>query len=379
MSYDRQIDQTCQHRVVEEALYVDADRQTIRPIRPIASMDSVIVRVNGAITVPSQGHYAPGRVVGSRDDTFTVTAGSNDKLLLQVGVADVQTLTLPAGTYLTAKQIAYILNQQARGVLFESHGRRLAVRTVDEGAGATMVLKTGSTFAATAGLGVNRVWRGRTINPGWSLINDPNTLNDRPTRWIVFDEPLKSTTDFAEITYTTVREECRRCGGLGVEHDWRYTITGDVVEVRDEALLLQEILKIMYTILGSNPFNLWYGTDLVNMVGSKIILAEIVQNTIVTNVQTAFNRWQSIKRRQEQDVGQEVSDREYPYRLVSVSAQQSSQDQTVFWVFITVQNRSGNPIDMTRGIRIPQPLSLMDSTAAQGVMRQSLSNYVLTG
>jgi hypothetical protein len=135
----------------------------------------------------------------------------------------------------------------------------------------------------------------------------------------------------------------------------------------------------MYTILGSNPFNLWYGTDLVNMVGSKIILAEIVQNTIVTNVQTAFNRWQSIKRRQEQDVGQEVSDREYPYRLVSVSAQQSSQDQTVFWVFITVQNRSGNPIDMTRGIRIPQPLSLMDSTAAQGVMRQSLSNYVLTG
>ena len=379
MSYDRQIDQVCEHRVVEEALYVDPDRQTIRPVRPIAAIDSVRVRVNGSMMVPSQGLYAPGRVVGSRDDTFTITSGSNDKLLLQVGVGAVQTLTLPAGMYLTAKQVADLLNLQARGVLFEGHGRRLALRTIDEGAGATAVLKTGSTFAATVGLGINRVWRGRTLNPGWTLVNDPNTLNDRPTRWIVFDAPLKSSTDFAEITYTTVREECRRCGGLGTEHDWRYTITGDVVEVRDEALLLQETLKIMYTVLGSNPFNTWYGTTLINMIGSKVILAEVVQNTIVSNVQTAFNRWQSIKKRQEQDVGQEVSDREFPYRLMSVSAQQSSQDQTVFWVFVTVQNRSGNSIDMTRGIRIPQPADLMGSTAAQGVMRQSLSNYVLTG
>ena len=223
------------------------------------------------------------------------------------------------------------------------------------------------------------MWRGRILNPGWTLVNDPNTLLDRPTRLIVFDSLLKGASDFVEITYTTIREECRRCGGLGVEHDWRYTVTGNVVEARDEALLLQETLKDMYTILGSNPFNPWYGTGLVNMIGSKVILGEIVQNTIITNVNQAFTRWQSIKRRQENDVGQYVSDREFPYRLVSVSAQQDTNDPTVFYVNITVMNRSGNPIDMTRGIRLSQPVDLMGSTAAQGVMRQSLSNFVLSG
>jgi phage baseplate assembly protein W len=379
MSYDRQIDQVCEHRVVEEALYVDMDQQTIRPLRPIAALDSVIVRVDGAMTVPSPGLYAPARIVGSREEPFTISYGVNDLLLLQVGNGVVQTLRMPPGVRLTAKKLADTLNLQAQGVQFEAVGQRLAMRTILDGRGATAVLKTGSTMAATVGYGIQRVWRGRTLVPGWTLINNPLTLADRPTRWIVFDNPLKSASDFVEITYTTVREECRRCGGLGVEHDWRYTITGDVVEVRDEALLLQEILKIMYTIQGSNPFNLWYGTGLVNMIGSKVIQGAIVQNTIVSNVQQAFNRWQSIKRRQEQEVGQVVSDREYPYRLISVTAQQSTEDQTVFFVYITVQNRSGNPIDMARGIRIPQPLDLLSSTAAQGVMRQSLSNYVLTG
>jgi phage baseplate assembly protein W len=248
-----------------------------------------------------------------------------------------------------------------------------------EGRGATMVFKPGSTLAATLGFGILRVWRGRTLAPGWTLIADPQTLTDRPSRWIVFDSGTKSGTDFVEITYTTVQQECRRCGGLGVEHDWRYTITGDVVEVRDEALLLQEVMKLMYTIQGSNPFNSWYGTGLINMVGSKIRMADLVRNSITSDIQQAFTRWQSIKRQQEQIVGQEVSDREYPYRLLAVDVQQSQQDPTVFFIYMTVQNRSGNPIDMARGIKVPQPVDLLGSTAAQGVLRQSLSNYVLTG
>lgn len=379
MSYDRQIDQICEHRVVEEALYVDPDQRTIRPVRPIASTDSVRVRMNGDFMVPSYGLMAPGRVVSGRQEPFTIRVGVNDLLLLQVGEDPVQALRPAAGVGLSAKRLADLLNLQARGVLFEAHGTRLSLRTILEGREATAVFRPGSTMAATLGLGVNRVWRGRTLAPGWTLIANPLTLTDRQTRFIVFDEQVKSSSDFVEITYTTVQQECRRCGGLGVEHDWRYTITGDVVEVRDEALLLQEVMKLMFTIQGSNPFNPWYGTGLVDMVGSKILLGDLIRNTIVSDVQQAFTRWQSIKRQQEQTVGQAVSDREYPFRLLAVDVQQSQQDPTVFFIYMTVQNRSGYPVDMSRGIRIPQPVDLLGSTAAQGVLRQSLSNYVLTG
>lgn len=379
MSYDRQIDQLCEHRVVEEALFVDYDRQTIRPLRPIASTTSILVRMDGDFMVPSFGVYAPARVVSGRQEPFTIKAGMNDLILLQVGDDPVQSLRIAAGVGFTALRLSELLNLQAKGVLFEAHGLRLSMRTVLEGRGATAVFQPGSTMAATLGLGINRVWRGRVLAPGWTLVANPNTLSDRQTRWIVFDDKVKSASNFVEITYTTVQQECRRCGGLGVEDDWRYTGTGDVVEVRDEALLLQEVMKLMYTIQGSNPFNPWYGTGLINMIGSKVSMGDIIRNSIISDVQQAFTRWQSIKRQQELSVGQYVSDREYPFRLLSIDVQQSQQDPTIFFIFMTVQNRSGYPVDMQRGIRIPQPTALLSSTAAQGVLRQSLSNFVLTG
>ena len=139
MSYDRQLDQICEHRVVEETLYVNFDQRTIRPLRPIASMDSVIVRINGAMTVPTYGLYAPARIVGAKTEPFTVRSGVNDLLLLQVGAGAIQMLKMSPGVGLSAKHIADVLNLQASGVLFEAHDRHVAMRSVLEGRGATMV------------------------------------------------------------------------------------------------------------------------------------------------------------------------------------------------------------------------------------------------
>ena len=41
MSFDRKIDQICTHRVVEEALFLNADFQTLRPLRHCAWLHPV--------------------------------------------------------------------------------------------------------------------------------------------------------------------------------------------------------------------------------------------------------------------------------------------------------------------------------------------------
>jgi len=379
MSYDRQIDQVCPHTVVEEALYLSSDRMTIRPLRPISSLNSVTVRLNGQIEVPSMGVPLPASSMGLKEGPFTIAQGVNDTFAIAVAQGATQTVTLPAGSKIPAERIAALFNSSFQGVLFSVMGNKLAFKTLSDGRGASVFVRNTSTLATTLGIQTNREFRGQQNVPGWTLIGDPSALADRPTRLIVFDEPLRSGSCHVEIGYSTIRQECRRCGGTGVENDFRYSNDGEPVVIRDEALLLQELQKDFYTIRGTNPFHTWYGTALLETIGKKLTAGGFVQNLIVSDIYQAFNRWQSIKRQQEERVGQFVSDAEFPFRLLSVDLQQSTQDPTVVFVSITVQNRSNTPIQLERGLRIPQPTDLLGSTAQQGVIRQSLSNYVLTG
>jgi len=381
MSYDRQIDQVCTHMVVEEALFLFSDRRTVRPLRPIASAASVKVRINGLVEVPSYGHLIPALAKGSKQGLFDIQAGVNDQLVVSVNGADNLVLTAPSGAGLTAQQVADTLNRQsARTAFFKVYRKRLQLRTRREGPDATIFIQsTGSTLADTLGFPTNRGWRGQKVFPSWSLIRDPTTLSDQPVRYILFDDQIKGTQDYVELNYVTVRSECRRCLGLGVENDWRYGTTGEVAQVRDEALMLQEVLKAIYTVQGSNPFHRWYGSNIVNTVGRKLSSSGLIQNLIVSDINEAFRRWQTVKRKQEEEVGQIVSDAEYPLRLVSVVLEQSRDDPTVVFVNSTVQNRSQQPIQIERGLKLPEPLDLLGSTAQQGVYRQSLSDFTLTG
>jgi len=376
VSYDRQIDQACPHHVLQEALFLDTDGSTVRPIRPVATAVSVAVRLNRAIDVPSAGVRIAASVNGSRQGPFDITSSNNTVSLRLAGDA-LQEVVLPASKGLNADLVAEYLNPRLRGVFFDVKGSRLAMRTLDVGRPAAVFVLPASTFLSHIGIPTNREYRGKQVAPGWSLINDPLTLPDRPARLIVFDEPLRGHGDFVEISYITLRSECRRCGGVGKENDWRYGLNGEVVQVVDEALLIQEVSKVFYTRRGSNPFHTWYGSGIFDAIGRKITPDGFVENFIVSDLQQAFRRWQSIKKIQEENAGQDVSDREYPFNLQDVQLKQSSQDPTVVFVKCTIQNRSSEPIVLERGVRFPVPLSLVEPNSAQGVVRGSLSDFVL--
>lgn len=357
MSFDRQIDQVCPHGVTEEALFVASDRRTVRPLRPISSATSVKVLLNNAISVPSSGVFLPAKSSGTRRGPFSISPSTNT-LELVVNQGATQTVVLPNVNQIAATRMAALLNQSVNGVTFSVKNQRLAFQTQEKGFGTSIFLKDTSTAASVFGFSSNREFRGQDLVPGWTLVSDPTTLSDRPTRLVVFDSPMRSGSDFVEISYVTLQQECRRCGGIGVEHDWRYDTNGKIVPIRDEDLLVQELLKDFYTISGSNPFHTWYGTQLIEGIGKKLSAGGFAQNLVVSDLYQAFGRWQSIKRQQEETVGQFVSDREFPFRLLGVNLEESSQDPTVLFVTITVQNRSNEPIQLTRGLKLPASLAL---------------------
>jgi hypothetical protein len=227
------------------------------------------------------------------------------------------------------------------------------------------------------GVPTPREFRGQTSIPGWTLVRDLKSLADRPTRLIIFDEPLRSFGDFVEISYTTVKQDCRRCGGIGVENDWRYGQTGEVAQVRDEALLIQELQKNFLTIRGSNSFHPFYGSTLIEAIGKKIVSGGLMQSLLETDIYQTFKAWNDIKRGQEEKVGQYVSDSEFPYRMLGVNIVPSKQDVTVVFLRVTVQNRSQKPIVLERGLRLPQAFDI--KSFQQGNIRQSLLNPVFAG
>lgn len=377
MSYDRSIDQVCPHMVVEEALFVSADRVTVRPLRPIAAFNSVRVRYNSEIEVPSAGFYTSAQATSLKSAPYNIQGGTNDRLVIKVGGGPFQTLTLPSGKQLSAPRVVEVLNQSVRDAVFSvTSKRQIRLNSSSTGPSATIFIRqNGSTGASTLGFTTDRGWRGQTVTPGWSLINDPNTLRDRPTRLIVFDDILKGSRDYVELNYVTIREECRRCGGLGIENDWRYNSQGTLIKVQDEQLLHQELLKSTYTVKGSNPFHTWYGTNIVNTIGRKLSSTGIIQNMIVSEVYEAFRRWQGIKKQQEEVVGQLVTDKEFPFRMLSVNLRQSDHDPTVIFVSAVIQSRSTEPILIERGVRTPIPLDLLGSTQQESLVRAPLPNY----
>lgn len=378
MSYDRQIDQVCPHFVIDEPLFVNPnDRRTVRPIKAIASAASVVVRLNGQMDIPAYGVHLPAQSAGNKPGPYNITTDVNDKFVYTINQGVERTVTVPASKAITTEQLVAILNQGAVDIQFSAVQGRVTFRTSAEGPSASLFIKASSTLATTLGIPTNREYRGRTSVSGWSLVTDPNTLEDRPTRLIYFDDPLKDYNAFVEISYNTVRQDCRRCGGIGVENDWRYGRTGEVAQVRDEALLIQEFQKMIYTVRGTNQFHLWYGTAIIEAIGRKIGVGGIVQNMIVADIYQAFNRWQSIKKIQEEKI-QVLTDEEYPYKLLSVNLEESTEDPTVIFVNSTIMNRSQKPIQLTRGLKLPEPLDLLGSTTQQGLIRQSLSNFVLT-
>lgn len=167
------------------------------------------------------------------------------------------------------------------------------------------------------------------------------------TKAIVFNKRMKSADDFYELSYVTYLATCPKCNGTGFYFDWAVDELGQAVKIYDENKLLQDVVKGTYTIKGSNPFYLWYGTYFEALIGSKLSGIEQLKLVIAQDVNNFFSNLKDLQNQQARF--QTVSDRERIQQLISVSVNIPDQNNpTLVEVSIIFRNKAGNIKEITR-------------------------------
>ena len=208
---------------------------------------------------------------------------------------------------------------------------------------------------------------------GFVLVKDTNSV-DPGARQIRFRKLRKATDEYYEVTYYVRASECRRCLGLRVENDYRYDLDGFLLTVGDEPKLIQDVKKIVTTLISSNIFHTWYGTSIPAMVGSKISNAGFIRTKIMGEIRQALERYASVQKQQARIPKQDVTPRERFARLLQVDVQQDPIEPTAFHVHIAFSNQYRETLVADMSIRLPDPQALVYGTPQSTVVAQSRGN-----
>lgn len=201
---------------------------------------------------------------------------------------------------------------------------------------------------------------GNVLN-GFSLVRNANSV-DPTARLLKFKKLRKATDEYYEVTYYTRSSECRRCMGLRVENDYRYTLDGQLETVEDEEKLMQEVKKIITTLITSNPFHTWYGTSIPSLIGSKLSNAGFIRTKVTNEINQALTRYSSIQKQQAQARPGSVTPGERFARLLQVSVEQDPTEPTAFNISLAFSNQKRETMTTSMAIKIPDPQSLVYNT-----------------
>jgi phage baseplate assembly protein W len=117
---------------------------------------------------------------------------------------------------------------------------------------------------------------------------------------------------------------------------------GDLKTVRDSEKLIQDVLKIALTEVGSNPLNTWYGSFLSRtMIGNALDTGIIVQIG-QSQLQTALENLKSLQNIQSKSF-QRISADEQISAIKNIAIIRS-QDPRLFSVVITIITKGFKPI-----------------------------------
>lgn len=186
-----------------------------------------------------------------------------------------------------------------------------------------------------------RIDRNSTVFP-WILQQDELSL-DLNKKKVVFQYEVPSDDDWAEVSYYTSPQNCRKCHGLKILYDYILSNTGKLLTVEDENKLLQDVEKAVYTILYTNIYHDWYGTEIYALIG-QIRNDEYLRARITKEVSTTLEQIKSLQNDQKIKIGQKVTDRESIDRLGAISVNRSEIDPTLLNVAIEIISKAGSDI-----------------------------------
>lgn len=186
----------------------------------------------------------------------------------------------------------------------------------------------------------------------YTIIYDPETLTVQQPRMIYLKDKWKSVEDYFEVTYVTLKGFCPKCIGLGQLDDINYDIKGDLLKVRNEKLLLQNLEKFTVTEIGSNPFHSFIGTSLINLLGQRISDTSFIATKITQEINTTLEVLKSLQD-QYRFAERVVTKGELLDKVEDIKVRFDEDDPTIIRTDVTVRAKSGQSVDFTQYMQLP--------------------------
>ena len=125
---------------------------------------------------------------------------------------------------------------------------------------------------------------------------------------------------------------------------------GQMKVVFNNEKLIQDILKIIITPLGSNVFYKWYGSTLSTDLIGEVLDPFITESTIKRSIDQSLNSIISLQ--QTQNTYQYVSPAESLVSIKDISIERSEEDPRIFNIYIAVLTRKLTELDINFQLRI---------------------------
>lgn len=155
--------------------------------------------------------------------------------------------------------------------------------------------------------------------------------------------------DRISVDYFVSSTYCDKCSLYSDLIDYSIDKLGKYEKVFDDSKLMQDLKKIVRTILGSDPVATWYGTDFDTVIGTKMF-PEITIAKITDQIATALSKLKSAQIQQEQY--QKVTGNEFLDVISKINVQQSISDPTFFVAEVSVITQAGRLISTAEQIQI---------------------------
>jgi len=170
--------------------------------------------------------------------------------------------------------------------------------------------------------------------------------------------------DIIEVDYITERVNCHRCNAMGRLDDIHFSrVDGSIVTVAAEQKLKQDLYKIVGTIVGSNPFHRFYGTNFIIYIGQSgppgFFRAQLTNEMIA-----AVGALQRLQNDQFVYQAQFIDRRELINAVQSINVRQVDEtDPSIFQVDVLLLSDAANSVD-ARVLLTEEGVTLLDRHVA---------------
>jgi hypothetical protein len=181
-----------------------------------------------------------------------------------------------------------------------------------------------------------------TINPltGYVKLFDYPKVYDKIV--VSYYYQTQEIPDRISVDYTVPTDQCAKCITHSSLIDYRTDGVGNYFKVWREEKLIQDLLKITETILGSDPVALWYGMTLIKMIGAKLF-PDYIQTKISSQILDALNNLKTAQI--QQGNYQEVDPQEAIDFIKNLTVQQNVSQPSYYQAFVDIVTQAGNSID----------------------------------